>query len=559
LSFPPSAQARLAELTFAAGGVGRSGRQQIATDPFNGRLADLKLYVGSEHALAVQTSWKSRSECPVRHAAAWDFATDAGSENVPDVAGGGAPGRTINRPTRLIAGPDYAGQVQRATDAPQLFNAAHFHDDDLSDAGWTESFGFVVPESLPSGVYAFRLIGDSDEDRVPFVVTARPGNERAPVAVLIPTLSYQVYANVAANPDMIATLSRDFMPLVNLSLPETPEEAYARENRLLSCYDRHSDGSGVCMATLLRPMVINVRPSAVFRPIDGPHQLSADLCLIDWLHEKKIPYEVLTDHDLHARGHAALKPYRVLMTGTHAEYWSSAMLDGLKGYTDDGGRFMCLSGNSLYWATAVSDDGALCEVRRDNGTRAWVAAPYEAQLSLSGGRGGIWRDHGRAPQRYIGTGFIAQGCDEGRPFRRMPASYDPRAAFIFEGIDGESIGDFPTLVTRRGAAGMEIDRADARLGTPEHALVLARATGFSDPYQVTVEEVPMMTPFAGGTQSPDCYADMLFYETPKGGAVFSASSIAWSSALSYNGYNNSVSRVTENVVRTFMDDGWRRD
>ena len=104
---------------------------------------------------------------------------------------------------------------------------------------------------------------------------------------------------------------------------------------------------------------------------------------------------------------------------------------------------------------------------------------------------------------------------------------------------------------------MEFDRADEKLGTPEHALVLARATGFSDAYQVSVEEVPMMTPFTGGTQSPDCYSDIVFYETPNGGAVFTAPSISWSSTLSYNEYDNSVSRITENVVRAFMSPDWK--
>jgi N,N-dimethylformamidase len=195
----------------------------------------------------------------------------------------------------------------------------------------------------------------------------------------------------------------------------------------------------------------------------------------------------------------------------------------------------------------------LCEVRRHSGTRAWIAAPYESQLSLSGTPGGIWRDHGRAPQRYIGSGFIAQGCDSGRAYKRLPASYDPRVAFVFQGIgEDELIGDFPALIARHGAAGMEIDRADATLGTPEHALILARATGFSDAYQKAVEEVPMSSPFTGGTKSSDCYSDMVYYETRKGGAVFTVSSISWSSTLSYNGYDNSVSRITENVVRTFM-------
>ncbi len=46
-------------------------------------------------------------------------------------------------------------------------------------------------------------------------------------------------------------------------------------------------------------------------------------------------------------------------------------------------------------------------------------------------------------------------------------------------------------------------------------------------------------------------ADMVFFETPNGGAVFSVGSIAYIGALSHNGYVNDVSRITENVVRRF--------
>jgi N,N-dimethylformamidase len=43
------------------------------------------------------------------------------------------------------------------------------------------------------------------------------------------------------------------------------------------------------------------------------------------------------------------------------------------------------------------------------------------------------------------------------------------------------------------------------------------------------------------------------YTPPNGGAVFSTSSIAWAGALSHNGYQNNVSRLTENVIRRFLD------
>jgi N,N-dimethylformamidase len=86
-------------------------------------------------------------------------------------------------------------------------------------------------------------------------------------------------------------------------------------------------------------------------------------------------------------------------------------------------------------------------------------------------------------------------------------------------------------------------------------LHLATATGFSDSYQHVVEEVVSSDSKQGGSVSPYVRGDMVFFELPDRGAVFSASSISWCGSLSYNNYDNSVSRITENVLRRFAADG----
>src|SRR6202030_3283862 len=98
-------------------------------------------------------------------------------------------------------------------------------------------------------------------------------------------------------------------------------------------------------------------------------------------------------------------------------------------------------------------------------------------------------------------------------------------------------------------------RVDAALGTPGGTLVLATASGqFSDAYQHVVEEVNEANSKQGGTVNPLVKADMIYFETRSGGAVFSTSSIAWCGSLFYNGYNNNVSRITENVLKQFASD-----
>jgi N,N-dimethylformamidase len=82
--------------------------------------------------------------------------------------------------------------------------------------------------------------------------------------------------------------------------------------------------------------------------------------------------------------------------------------------------------------------------------------------------------------------------------------------------------------------------------------VLASASGFGDDYQYVVEEVEQSDSRQGGSVNPRVRADLVFFETPNGGAVFSAPSISWCGSLSHNGYDNNVSKITANVLRRFL-------
>ena len=84
-------------------------------------------------------------------------------------------------------------------------------------------------------------------------------------------------------------------------------------------------------------------------------------------------------------------------------------------------------------------------------------------------------------------------------------------------------------------------------------LVATSAGRHTDYYQVTNEDVPVTVPGQGGTENPKVRADMVFFETAHGGAVFSVGSINWLGSLAWNRFNNNVARVTENVLRRFMD------
>ena len=113
-----------------------------------------------------------------------------------------------------------------------------------------------------------------------------------------------------------------------------------------------------------------------------------------------------------------------------------------------------------------------------NGARPHQPRAGEEFHATSGERCGLWRNHGRAPQRLTGVGFAAQGFDRSTYYERLPDSFDERAAFVFEGVgDDERIGDFGIM--GGGAGGAEIDRFDTGLGSPPGALLLASTVGLS--------------------------------------------------------------------------------
>ena len=485
--------------------------------------------------------------------AEWDFAADPSSTKVTDTSSHGLHGHTVNMPARAMTGHNWTGNEINYNRAPGEYGAIHFHDDDLDDARWEVDFELSVPAKMMSGVYAARLKAGDGEDYIPFFVRPKKGTASARIAFLAPTFSYLAYANEhgVASPLMQILDPR----AASASYPIQTQDKYIVEEGLSSLYDTHTDGSGVCYSSRLRP-ILNMRPKYNMPILNSPHQFSADLHLVEWLEAQAHPFDVVTDEDLHFEGEDLLAPYKVVLTGSHPEYWSEPMLEALESYLNNGGRLMYLGGNGFYWITSIDPERRhTVEVRRWRGTQSWAAAPGEAFHSTTGEMGGLWRFRGRAPQKMLGVGFTAQGLDRGAPYRRQTGSFDPRAAFIFEGVgQDELIGDFDSLVLGFGAGGFELDRLDPALGSPPHALLLATSSGHSDYFQHVIEEVLCSNPQEGGTGQPLVKADMVYFEYPNGGAVFSVSSISWCGSLSYEGYENNVSRITGNVVTKFASD-----
>ena len=489
--------------------------------------------------------WPPAADVRKSTVAAWDFSKDIASERVTDLSPNRLHGETVNLPARAMTGPNWDGSEQNWQHAPEQYGAIHFHDDDLYDAGWDTDFELTIPSDMRSGLYAARLRAGDSEDYIPFIVRPPRGKTTSKVAFLASTATYMAYANTRLHFEGSGVeLMRGNLTVLTsdrLFLMEHPEVG-------LSLYDHHSDRSGVCYSSRLRP-ILDMAPKTRLWSLNG------DTHVIDWLEQEGFDCDVITDEDLHREGVDLLARYRAVVTGAHPEYYSTEMLDAVRGYLQQGGRLMYMGGNGFYWRIAFNKEKpGVIEVRRaEDGTRAWKSDPGEYHHSFNGEYGGLWVRQRRAPNLLVGVGFTAQGFDVSSYYRRRPGSFDARAAFIFEGIgDEELIGDFGT--TGGGAAGEEIDRYNRYLGSPLHTLVLASSENHSAHYVWVKEEMYSNVLATSGIESPRVHADMVFFECPAGGAVFSTGSIAWSASLSHNRYENNVSRITGNVLRRFLDE-----
>lgn len=513
-----------------------------ATSSFNGKLEKPFIFRGPE----------PENSSAAELIACWDFSQEMHSQVIRDTGPNQLDGRLVNAPMRAMTGSNWDATVHCWTHAPDQYGAIHFHDDDLSDAGWEDSFTFQVPANMRSGVYGARVSTDTHEDIIPFFVRRPLGSPTAGLALWIPTFSYEVYANFVrlTVTDKLINRIREWGGREDIIWFETGFG--------LSCYNEHSDGSAVCLASSLRPD-LTFRPgylSYLDERGSGMRHFSADLHLVSWLEKYRKPYDIITDHDVDEEGANLLNQYDVVMTGTHPEYQTENNRNALIEYQAQGGRFVYLAGNGFYWRLVRSHlNPELLEMRRPpGGTRANFLRPGEYYNAFDGKLSGLWRDYGKDPQQILGIGFAGYGGFYGQPYHRSELSYEDKYQWIFQGIESKTIGAHG--FSGGGAAGFELDRMDEAYGSPSNTKILATYIGDPDRYHCAVEEEianPLKPTVAGLKREEIIRSDMVFFTTPNNGAVFSAGSITFCGSLPTNDFDNDISRLLNNVVSRFLN------
>jgi len=472
----------------------------------------------------------------------WDCSTGFATDQLMDRGPFGCHMTLFNHPRRAVTGPRWTGRVMDYRLSPSEYDALAFHQDDMTDAGWEKSLDWTVPEDLPSDIYALEITCAEGTDHIPFFVLPDVGTGQK-IAFLAPTFSYMAYANERhwwTAPDIEERTGASLEDIVS------PGEKWVNEIGMLSCYDRHVDGTGCCNSSWLRP-IINMRADYVHPYLPGPHQLSADMYIMDWMRATGRDFDVVTDHDLHSRGASMLAPYNVVISGSHPEYVSEQILDAISAYVNYGGNFMYVGGNGLHSAATVFPDAPhVFELRRGHvGGLHWKSGAGEDFHAATGEPGGLWKLRNRAAQRTVGVGTAGVTFDEGKPYKRLPVSFEPEYEWIFAGVPEDTIGAKSDVMG--GAAGFEYDRMDRALGSPRDTVLLASAYFDEQITEYTLGD-SRWTGFEAENRS-----DIIIIEEPLKGRIFAAGSVSWTAALFDDGGDNAVARITGNVLDAFSD------
>ncbi|ANN77814.1 N,N-dimethylformamidase beta subunit family domain-containing protein [Bordetella flabilis] len=512
---------------------------------FNGLVEAPALYADT----AAPRDGDSRRQATERLLAAWDLSAAMQAQRIPGTRPAMPCLDLVNMPGRAARGSNWTGLNQDWKQAPGEYAALYFHADALADCGWQEALSLQIPAGLKSGVYGLEVDNGDGKDTIPFYVTPSAGGPRARVLFLAPTLTYQAYANHARG-----NYAGELEARIRAwgAYPHNPD-VVTRFGA--STYNRHKDAAGISLSSRLRPM-LTMRPGYLTFPDpkgSGLRHFPADSHLTDWLREKGHDYDVITDEDLDDQGVDALKPYDVVLTGSHPEYHTRRMIEALIAYRESGGYLMYLGANGFYWKIARPASAPhMLEIRRaEGGIRAWASDPGEYYHQLDGGYGGMWRRNGIAPQVTGGVGFAVQGAFEGVGYHRTPESHDPDVAWLFKGIEGESFGDYG--LSGGGAAGFELDQVVPELGSPGYLKVVAISDGHGPTFRTVPEEILTWTIAASLPRKYEgVRAHMAVGLDEPGGGLFAVGSITFLGSLAHNHYDNDVSRIVENCLTHFL-------
>ncbi|HEV3136697.1 MAG TPA: carboxypeptidase-like regulatory domain-containing protein [Pirellulales bacterium] len=342
----------------------------------------------------------------------------------------------------------------------------------------------------------------------PWIVA--PATPQAKIAVLASNITWNAYNNFGGRSNYIHADCLPPTPTVNARLE-------------LSRYNDPEFGTWnaeeYAPLSFDRPEPINHVPEnvQVTDPIEGRaacHVAPAEWRLLGWMEREGFAYDLYAETQLHA-GWLDLDAYRALVISTHPEYWSSRMYDTVKAWVfERGGRLVYLGGNGLNCEVSLPDAATMIVHNGDNRKLQANLAKYESRFGMSK----------QSEAHLLGVVYTEAGVMTAAPYRVLDASH---WALAGTGLENGDLFGQNSLHERipGGASGHETDKISPN--SPAHVQRLAQG----------------LNPHHGG-------ADLVHFESPSGGAVFSAGSICWPASVLVDA---AVSRITANVLRRFSE------
>jgi N,N-dimethylformamidase len=351
----------------------------------------------------------------------------------------------------------------------------------------------------------------------PWIVA--PESPTAPIAVLGSTNTWNAYNNFGGRSNYVNSTGLPDTPTVNARQDQARYARAAAFNEWAARNDAYPPLS------FERPEPYNHvgEDAEVTDPIAGRqqcHLAPAEWRTLGWLERERFHYDLYSESQLHD-GTLDLDAYRVLIIHVHPEYWSRTMYRRVKDWVyGRGGRLMYLGGNGLNCEVEFVDETRLhfrnyqsstggefryfsAEAGRDIDSRFDRTCESEANL--------------------LGVAMTEHGIMTAAPYRVVDAEH-----WVFAGTglsNGDVFGE-ASLHERcpGGASGHETDKVSP--ATPKATTLLAKG----------------LNPDEGG-------AEMVQYDAPGGGAVFSVGSITYPASLLVD---DTISRITANVLRRFL-------
>jgi len=534
---PQSGPLRIAAVRNGAGAA--NAVLEKPDDGFCGRIQDVRIL--NQALTGEQIDALSAELVPASLAGAvvcdFDFGKEINSTRAVDISKNRLEGQVVNLPERGVRGRYWDGTSIKWMDHPDQYDAITFYPDDLYDAQWKSDFSYVVPEDLPSGIYCARLRQKGFTEYVTFFVAAPKNQPRARLALWISDYSYVAYSNIT----VLALASKNY-PGHNINDADT--EFFKKHlNYGTGCvYNAHIDGRNFIYGSRLRPD-LHMKPGAVV------YNFIQDTHIAAFLEHHGIEFDIITDELVDAEGLELLQQYQCVISSTHHEYVPSKFMDYVSTFNENGGRFIYIGANGWFWSVDGHPElSGVVESRNFSD----IADRY----LTTGQRGGLMIETGNQIGTVFGvecSGMIFNGSS---PYRKLEATKNPRAAWIFEGTgEGLVFGDYGIDKVHGAAAGFELDRFNPNNGAPRHALQLAT----SEPLRETIEDVKLLQlPLNIAYHPPKdpkpwAQADVVFFETANGGAMLSTGSINWISSALENNFDNDIAKITLNVVNRFLD------